>query len=238
LPYLERQAVLELKTRLSATNTNTKPRSDLADDLGRLTRNVRRWVALTSTEPDAPWRRALVLLEKYAYDGVGEPLRARVVAALNRLHRLPARNDQQIVGRQLDPASFRNPSRLALELDLGTEFATRLRKGPVLPVLVADWLEACASEIELEAFPVGCSDECARLRLDARLMEILEAVDDGYTLLTSLGPYRRDLARFHAHLVSLATKATPSRVLLRVDDKVYRLAAGSAKNRLRFEGQS
>jgi hypothetical protein len=143
------------------------------------------------------------------------------------------------VSRQLDPAAFRNPQRLALELDLGTDFETRLRKGPVLPAMVADWLEECASEIELEARPVGSSEEWARLRLDARLVEVLDSVGQGYALLTALGPYRRDLARFHSHLVTLAGKKTPARLLLRVDERSYRLAGATngPKGRLRFEGQ-
>ncbi len=197
LPLLEQRAVEELREKLRVPTTANNLSGDLTDDLGRITRNLRRWVALTSPEPDAPWRRALLLLEAYADKGEGEELRHRVTGALNRLQRISARNEEQLVGNQLDPSSFRNPVRLALELDLGVNFETRLRKGPVVPRLVEDWLEACPSEIELEAYPASGGDGgCARLRLDARFVEILEGVDAGYTLLTGLGPYRRDLARF------------------------------------------
>ena len=240
LPRLEQQAIADLCARLTIPSSHARPRADLSEELAQLTRTLRRWLSLASTNAEKPWRRALALLEDYAGGGDGEPLRKRTVAAINRLHRLPARNDEQLVGRQLDPAAFRNPVRLALELELGTEFETRLRKGPVLPALVAEWLEACASEIGLEARPVGSTDGWARLRLDARLVEVLAGVDAGFSLLTSLGPYRRDLARFHAHLVTLAGKRSTARLLLRVEDKAYRLASAPGHGgggRLRFEGQ-
>src|SRR5262249_53212313 len=82
-----------------------------------------------------PWRRALQHLREYAVDGRSEELLRIVVGAINQLHHLGSLKEDAITRRQIDPAGFRSPARLALELDLGVDFEVRLARGPVLPDL-------------------------------------------------------------------------------------------------------
>jgi hypothetical protein len=236
LPELERAAVRALGEEV------TKGSPNISSPLALLTRSLRRWKALTAGEStDRPvWRRALTLLEGYAagHNDGGE-LRDQVVGALNRLHRVDGHKGDFLVGRQVDPGGFRDTVRQALEIDLRVEFEARLARGPVLPPeQVAPWLEACCSEIYLEAWPRGVADpKPARLQLDTRLVEALLGVTAGYLYFGALGPYRRDLARFFSHLAGLATEAghTP-RVSLRCNDRRVRVTSAGDKLKFDVEG--
>ena len=75
-----------------------------------------------------PWRKALRYLRDYALGGSGDDLRRAVTAAVNRYHFLPARKEDSITNRQIAAAGFRDPARLALELNLGVEFQTDLSR--------------------------------------------------------------------------------------------------------------
>jgi len=182
------------------------------------------------------WREALDLLTRYVVDGNGEPLLHVVVAALNRLHRHPTTDDEALVSHQIEPGAFRDPARASLELDLGSRFTVELTRGPVLPPLVRDWLESCPSDVELLAWPAGAphAENPARLRLDARLLSLLLEVEDGYGFLPALGTYRRELARFHAHLSSLVDPARVA-IVVRGGEHAWRL--GGTGDKLRFIGE-
>jgi hypothetical protein len=236
LPQPEQAAVRSLGELVAKGSDN------LSSPLASLTRSLRRWRALTADDStDRPlWRRALALLEGYAAGHCdGRELREQVVGALNRLSRVEGHKGDYITGRQVDPGGFRDTARQALEIDLGTEFETRLARGPVLPPEhVAPWLEACCSEIYLEAWPRGTANPTpARIQLDTRLVEALFGVTAGYHYFGALGPYRRDLARFFSQLAALATKAghTP-RVSLRCDDRRWRVSSAGDKLRFDVEG--
>lgn len=199
------------------------------------TRALRRYDALTGSQvAGATWRRALELLERYALHGDGLPLRDVVVGGLNALHRSESRQVSNITRKQIEPAAFRDPARASLELDLGTQFAVDLTHGPVLPDLVADWLESCPSDIDLVAWPSHepRPDKPARLRLDARLVAVLLDVDAGYRFLPALGAYRRELARFHAHLLSLVRPPAEVTVTLRSGSRAWTLKAAGSRIRL------
>ena len=58
---------------------------------------------------------------------------------------------------------------------------------------------------------------------DARLLCLLLEVDDGYRFLPALGTYRRELARFHSHMLSFVD---PEHVglVLRAGAHAWRLA--------------
>jgi hypothetical protein len=233
LPQTEQAAVRALGEQVAQGSDN------LSSPLASLTRSLRRWGALTVEDStDRPlWRRALVLLEGYAAGHCdGRDLREQVVGALNRLHRIGEHKGDFLTRRQVDPGGFRDTARQALEIDLGVEFETRLARGPVLPPeQVAPWLEACSSEIYLEAWPYGVTDpKPARMQLDTRLVEALLGVTAGYHYFGALGPYRRDLARFFSQLAGLATKAghTP-RVSLRCNNRRWRVS--TVGERLRFD---
>ena len=233
LPELEKAAVRTLGEEVAKGSTN------ISSQLGLLTRSLRRLKALAAQEStDQPlWRQALDLLEGYAAGrSDGRELREQVVGALNRLHRVEGHKGDFLTGHQVDPGGFRDTPRQALEIDLRVEFETRLARGPVLPAeQVARWLEACCSEIYLEAWPRGFADpKPARLQLDTRLVEALLGVTAGYRYFGVLGPYRRDLARFFSQLVGLATDAghTP-RVSLRCKD--CRVRVSSIGDKLRFD---
>jgi hypothetical protein len=259
LPLPEAQAVRFIR-RLIQPAEDAREIPDITRDLARLTQALRRWAGLSAGEllsSDAPrpagglrepWRQALHQLREYAVDGRFEELLRTVVGAINRFHHLGALKEDAIVRRQIDPAGFRDPTRLALELDLGVDFEVRLARGPVLPDLVKPWLETAASEIYLEARPKsssGSTGAWARLNLNSRLVEALLDTRAGYTYLGTLGPYRRDLARFHSRLLALARDAgLVPQVTLRIGSKVYRATsvasstAGKATAaRLRFEGE-
>ncbi|WP_437733220.1 hypothetical protein [Sorangium sp. So ce1335] len=237
LPPLEREAVAYVQ-RVAMTGEA----SNFGVELARLTQCLRRWRDLTIVTPEAErptWRRALALLEDYANGKDGVPLKRAVVGALNRLHRAEATTEDSLVRRQLDPAGFRDPARLALELDLGVRFEARLRRGPELPPVIKEWLEGCASEVILEARPEQSSESWAQLPLNARLVETLLGVREGFTFLGALGPYRRDLARFFSQLLARAsTSGHAPRVILRADNKSYHVSTTTSSGavRLRFEG--
>jgi hypothetical protein len=257
LPFVEAQAVRFVRGLIHPVEDSGE--GDLTRDLARLTQALRRWAGLACCEhpssgarPDGqsgePWQQALEQLRAYAVDGRSEELLRTVVGAINRFHHLEATKEDAIVRRQIDPAGFRDFARLALELDLGADFEVRLVRGPVLPDLVRPWLETAASEIYLEARPKGVGDSIdawARLYLNSRLVEALLGTRAGYTYLGALGPYRRDLARFHSRLLSLARDAgLVPQVTLRTGSKVYRVmsvpsSTGGAATpaRLRFEGE-
>lgn len=199
------------------------------------TRALRRYDALTGTlVAGATWRRALELLERYARHGDSEPLRDVVVGGLNALHRVESKLVSNITRKQIEPAAFRDPARASLELDLGTHFAVDLTHGPVLPDLVADWLESCPSDIDLVAWPSHEQrpDNPARLRLDARLVAMLLDVDAGYRFLPALGAYRREFARFHAHLLSLVRPPVEVTVTLRSGSRAWTIKAAGTRIRL------
>jgi hypothetical protein len=215
---------------------------NISSPLALLTRSLRRWEVLTAAgSADRPlWHRALALLEGYAAGhNDGRELREHVVGALNRLHRVEGHKGDLLTGRQVDPGGFRTTIRQALEIDLRVEFETRLARGPVLPPeQVAPWLEACCSEIYLEAWPREVADpKPARLQLDTRLVEALLGVTTGYRYFRALGPYRRDLARFFSQLAGLAIEAghTP-RVSLRCNDRRVRVSSVGDKLRFDVEG--
>ncbi len=236
LPEPEQAAVRALGDEIAKGSPN------ISSPLALLTRSLRRWAALTAEEStDRPlWRQALALLEGYAAGhSDGGELREQVVGALNRLHRIEGHKGDFLTGRQVDPGGFRDPVRQALEIDLRVEFETGLARGPVLPPeQVAPWLEACCSEIYLEAWPRGLTEpKPARLQLDTRLVEALLGVTAGYHYFGGLGPYRRDLARFFSHLAGLATEAghTP-RVSLRCNDRRVRVSSAGTKLRFDVEG--
>lgn len=258
LPDSEAEAVRFVRALIQPAE-DAREVSDLTRDLARLTQALRRWAGLSggvSPSRDArqggrfgePWRRALQQLREYAADGRSEELLRTVVGAINRFHHLDALREDSIVRRQIDPAGFRDPARLALELDLGMDFEVGLARGPVLPELVKPWLETAASEIYLEARPKspnGSTGPWARLHLNSRLVEALLGTRAGYTYLGTLGPYRRDLARFHSRLLTLARDAGEiPKVTLRVGSRVYRAtsvgptAGTSTPARLRFEGEA
>lgn len=198
------------------------------------TRALRRYDALSGPQTaDATWRRALELLERYALLGEAEPLCNVVVAGLNALHRAESRIVSNITRKQIEPAAFRDPARASLELDLGTNFSAHLTRGPVLPELVAGWLESCPSDIDLIAWPNHEDRPArpARLRLDARLVSVLIDVDAGYHFLPALGAYRREIARFHAHLLSLVRPSEVS-VTLRSGPRAWTIKAAGNKIRL------
>jgi hypothetical protein len=249
LPDPERRAVRFVRTSTHpADDASEVP--DLTRDLARLTQALRRWAGLSTTASPSSgdrsgqtWREALEQLSEYAVCGGGEDLLRTVVGAINRLHRLDALKEDAIVRRQIDPAGFRDPARLALELDLGVDFEVRLARGPVLPDLVQPWIESAASDIYLEARPKSSNaSRFARLHLSSRLVEALLGTQGGFTYFGTLGPYRRDLARFHSQLLSLARDAgSLPQVTLRIESKVYRVtsvfAAAGGTARLRFDGQ-
>jgi len=242
LPSLEEQAV-----RFIRESSRSAADPDMTGSMARLTQALRRWAGISdvsSAEPPEPWRKALRYLREYATGGDGRDLRLAVTAAINRYHFLAALNEQWIARRQIAPAGFRDPARLALELDLGVEFATSLSSGPVLPEFVRPWLESAASEIYFEARPAtgALGREPARLHLNARLLETLLNTGSGFTYVGALGAYRMDLARFHSRLLALAHEAeSDPKVLLRVGGKTYRAScepgANGAPARLRFDGE-
>ncbi len=243
LPEFEQAAVRYIR------QTCSTQADSLTDQLARLTEALRRWAGLAAwtpgSDPPETWRKALRYLRHYAEGGPGDDLRRTVTAAINRYHFLPARKEDSITNRQIAAAAFRDPARLALELNLGVEFQTGLSRGPVIPEFVKLWLESAASEIYFTAWPNGQPEsECkpARLHLNSRLLESLLDTQAGFTYIGALGAYRMDLARFHSQLLVLAREAkSDPKVLLRVDDKVYRAGCQGGNDvspaRLRFEGE-
>jgi hypothetical protein len=235
----EREAAMRVRelTRVGGEERANDPGDALAD----LTRSLRRFRALHGEPRPATFRRALHLLEMQAIHGVGEDLCREVVGALNALHRLGATNEHALSARQVDPMGFRNPDRLALELDLGVELDVTLRRGPVTPEIVSAWLEVAASDIELVAWPRGADRSRGdALRIDLHLLTVLLAVREGYTLIHGLGPYRADLARFFARLAARAREAGHAPVVsLHVGERTYRVCSDHAGGdvRIRFEGQ-
>jgi hypothetical protein len=231
LPKAEEDAVRAVRSSAASGSAS------LSSDQTILTRSLRRWAALAGgiVPPGMGWPRATQLLEDYASDkGDADELKRQVLISLNLLHRVPGPKSDSLAAKQVDPGGFRDPMRLALEVDLGTEFEVRLRKGPVLPLnQVTPWLEGCPSEIALEARPKGASGEWAPLQLDARLVEALLGVIGGYAYLGVLGSYRRDLARFFSRLAQLARKAGKVPVVfLRFPGRQVRVTSEGGK--LRF----
>jgi hypothetical protein len=174
LPEFEQEAVRYMRRSYFTEGTG------LTDQLARLTEALRRWAGLSvgapGSHPRETWRKALRYLRDYAQGGSGDDLRRAVTAAINRYHFLPARKEDSITNRQIAAAGFRDPARLALELNLGVEFQTDLSRGPVIPEFVKPWLESAASEIYFTAWPKGqLASECkpARLHLNSRLIETL-----------------------------------------------------------------
>jgi hypothetical protein len=202
-------------------------------------RALRRFAAARRLDKNEPrWRKALRLLEAFALKNDGEPLLRLATAALNHLHGHPTIDDEALVSHQIEPAAFRDPARASLELDLGFRSDVALTRGPVLPRLVREWLESCPSDIRLVAWPRGKSrpERPAQLRLDARLLTLLLEIEEGYRFLPALGTYRRELARFHARLLSFA-KPDSVGIVVRAGDHAWRVVAPIG-DRLRFIGQA
>lgn len=237
LGQLEVAAASALRNRL-APSSSGEVVGQLSEDLADLTRSLRRYLSFMDGPPDGlSWRRTLALVEDAAGDAkLADELRRRVVEALNRLHRMEEAKTETITGNQIDPAGFRTSARQVLELNLGTEFTASVVRGPELPASVKKYLESTPSEIHLEACTPFRRGEVARLRLDARLVDILRRVLDGYSSWHSLGPYRRDLARFHSHLMALAASAGQEpKLTIRAGARRY--SVSTVGNKLRFEGQ-
>jgi hypothetical protein len=241
LPRLEAEATMEMRRRLHPGGQPADVQ-DLQADLSRLTRFLRRWAMFADgVSPEMGWRRALELVEAYAEQrDQGNQLRRTVVEAINRLHRVEEMKTESITGNQIDAAGFRTPARQVLELNLHTEFLTELRCGPALPEVVRAYLESSPTEIFLTAWPEGTNGNVALLPLDARLVEILLSVTSGFLAWQGLGTYRRALARFHAQLLALASRAGHRPVVtIRTQEKRYSVSVvtSGGSPRLRFEGQ-
>lgn len=211
---------------------------DVNVKVARLVRSLRRWSALKAGRQfeGVYWQEALRLLEGYATRGDEKPLREAVIGALNQLHGLRAKKTDALVAHQVDPGGFRDDARLGLEIDLGTDFEAGLTKGPALPpTQIAPWLEACPSELFLEAWPRDARHVgTARLQLDTRLVGALLGVSAGYRSYGSVGPYRRDLGRFFSRLGDLAVRAgRQPAVSLRIGG--VRVRASASADRLRFD---
>ncbi len=241
LPALEQQAADELQQQLQPS-TGFEDVAAIQEDLARLMRYLRRHAQFVdSVAGGLDWRQSLFLLEQYAAGQDSErKLTRTVVEAINRLHRVAEVMSETITGNQIDPAGLRVPSRQVLELSFGTEFDVRADCGPKLPPLLDAYLESTPSEIYLAAWPAGHTSEPAKLRLDSRLIGALLSVLRGYTSWYSLGPYRRDLARFHGRLMALAVERGRSPTLaIRIGEKRYGVTVekGADRSRLRFEGR-
>lgn len=242
MPRLETDAIRSMRMRLRPGGQRDEMQ-DLQADLSRLTRSLRRLAMFVEgVTPDLRWRRALELLETYVEGrDHADDLRRTVVEAINRLHRVEELKTETITGNQIDAAGFRTPARQVLELNLRTEFLTGLRCGPALPDVVQPYLESSPTEIYLTARPedADANADAAVLRLDARLVEILVSVTAGFVAWQGLGAYRRALARFHAHLSALASRAGHKPVVtIRAQGKRYGVSVDAARDqpRLRFEG--
>ncbi len=176
-----------------------------------LVRSMRRWLALTCDAPSHDlerWMRLVRSLESYAAGtDAGDELRKSLVDGLNRLNRVPSAKTDSLTRRVIDAGGFRDPQRMAIELDLGADASVELRRLPVLPKIVGQWLETSASEILLDARPIGSLGLHARLPVDARLAYALGGVLEGYRHIGGLGPFRRDIARFVSVLTQLAVTA-------------------------------
>jgi hypothetical protein len=64
---------------------------------------------------------------------------------------------------------------------------------------------------------------------------LLLEIDDGYRFLPALGTYRRELARFHARLLSFVA---PGRIGIVVRAGVHAWRLARTGDRLRFVGQA
>jgi hypothetical protein len=232
LPPLEAGVIKALRKEIASGS------EEISSKVARVVRSLRRWAAMTTGRIGEGyfWREALRLLEDYAVRDRDEPLRQVVVAALNQLHHVDGAKTDALAAHQVDPGGFRDDTRLGLEMDLGTDFETRLRKGPVLPqTQIAPWLEACSSEIYLQAWPRGqTASAMAYLQLDARLVSAFLGVTAGYRSYGTLGPYRRDLARFFSQLAELAIKADHHPTVSLRNGRV-RVCARNINGRLRFD---
>jgi len=243
MPSLEAEAILSMRRRLHPAGLATDVQ-DLQAEVSRLTRSVRRWSMFADeVVAEMRWRKALGLVEAYVEGrDPDNHLRRTVVEAINRLHRVEELKTESITGHQIDAAGFRTPVRQVLELNLRTEFSTELRCGPVLPKIMQAYLESSPAEIYLAAWPEGTKGGAAAalLPLDARLVEILLSVNLGFDAWQGLGTYRRTLARFHAQLLALASRAghKPA-VTIRAQEKRYSVSVESSATAplLRFEGQ-
>lgn len=230
---IEAAAVKHVHEALSPAAGDSDGGDEPAHKLAALSRALRRQAAIEGdSQKLCRWQRALSLIEGFARGGPQAELLAALVRALNRVHGIRGMG-HALARHQSDAAGLRNPARLALRLDLGVEFDAALSRAPVLPAAVSHWLGGTASEVTLEAWPKNSPGLRARLQLDARLIEALLAVDDGFVHLAGLGPYRRDLARFFSQLAVLSASAghSPS-VSLQVGQQSLRVMPGP---KLRFE---
>lgn len=234
---LETAAVEGLRRGLDpASNSDVR---GLQEDIARTIRYLRQLSQFErDVSPRLSWLRALQLLEQQASGADAHyALQRAVVEALNRLHRVEEVKRETITGNQIDPAGLRVPSRQVLELNLGTEFSVGVECGPVAPDSVRPYVETVPSEIHLTAWPVGSAKttSSARLRLDARLVDILLNVLDGFSGWQGLGPFRRDLARFHGRLMTLAaeTGRKPA-VTIRAGERRYGVSTDTTGGRPKF----
>jgi hypothetical protein len=237
LKGLEAEAAAAMRSSLAPFHASEGV-GEITNELAQLVRSLRRYLAFTEGPPEGlSWRRTLSLVEGASgSDQRAEDLQRHVVEALNRLHRVEEVKREVITGNQIDPAGFRSAPRQVLELRLGIDFPASVVRGPVLPTTVARYLESAPSEIYLEALAPDGTTAPARLRLDARFVDILQRVLEGYTSWQALGPYRRDLARFHARLMaSSVTAGHRPQMTIRVGPRRYSVSIEGT--RLRFEGQ-
>jgi hypothetical protein len=241
LPPLETEAIVAMRARLHPSGQGGELQ-DLQGDLSRLTRFLRRWAMFAhGVNTEMGWHQALELVEAFANErDDSNKLRRTVVEAINWLHRVEELKTETITGNQIDAAGFRTPARQVLELNLHTEFSSTLRCGPTLPDIVRAYLETSPTEIYLAAWPKDAPEESGRLPLDARLVEIFLSVNSGFVAWQGLGTHRRGLARFHAQLLSLASRAGHKPDLtIRSGDKRYTVSVETVSGtpKLRFEGQ-
>jgi hypothetical protein len=136
LPAPERASVEHVRSLAQSPELSAFD-NPLAESLALLTEHLRRLAWLTVPAlPRMQWRESLQLLETAS----DEELRTVIVRAINRIHRSAATRTETITQHQLDPSAFRDLGRLALELDLGVSFETKIGRGPILPNRITRWL--------------------------------------------------------------------------------------------------
>lgn len=241
LGSLETAAVAVVREQLRGER---EERQIAREQLRNLTIAMRRRELLSASSIDAPWKRALDLLEGYAVHDRAEPLRQAIVRALNRVQRHGTPDDDRLRRVQIDPAGFRDPRRQALELSLATDFATSMKRGPNLAPSVRPWFESAASEVSLLAWPVTSGEtppaDAESLVIDLPLLALLLGVTEGYTMIFGLGAYRRDLGRFFSRLAAVARKHGAPSVRVYADGRPFHIETqfngSNAMIRVRDEG--
>ena len=237
LPYLEAEAVRFVRSLIHPAE-DSREVPDLTRDLARLTQALRRWAGLSDGESPS------------SNDATGRPVRRTLAAGATAVARVcrrrsvrgappyRRRSDQPIPSsRCAEGGCDRAPADRSCRLPGScpprprTRSRCRIRGTSGARAGAAGSCEALARNSRIGDLSRGAAEELrmgstgawARLHLNSRLVEALLGTRGGYTYLGTLGPYRRDLARFHSRLLSLARDAglTPQ-VTLRVGSKVYR----------------